>query len=317
MDQKVPERIHLGTSELMVSPLGVGTNTWGSLHKANPALRDTFEAALDLGINFFDTAEVYQLNGSELTLGQFLPAAKGRAQPGAGPIVETKIFPFPWRLSAKSLLPTLRASLDRLQLDCVDVYMIHFPLPPVSIEAWMDAFASAVEKGLVRAVGVSNYNAGQVKRAWAALEKRGVKLAVNQVEYNLLQRGPERNGLLSLCQSLGVTLIAYHPLASGLLTGKYASDDLPPVGRRSLEISRAAIIRVQPLVAVLRQIGETHGGKAPGQVATNWLMCKGALPIPGAKNLHQLQNNAGALGWRLSAGEVAILDTASGEIWWR
>jgi len=306
MDQTMPDRIPLGTSGLMVSPLGVGTNTWGSFHRADPALRDTFEAALDLGINFFDTAEVYQLNGSELTLGQFLPAARDRA-----PIIETKIFPFPWRLSAISLLPTLRASLKRLRLERVDVYLIHFPLPPVSIEAWMDALAGAVEKGLVRAVGVSNYNANQMKRAWAALEKRGIKLAVNQVEYNLLRRGPERKGLLSLCQSLGVTLIAYHPLASGLLTGKYTPDHLPPMGRHSLEVSRAEITRVQPLVALLRQIGEAHGGKTPGQVATNWLICKGALPIPGARNLQQFQSNAGALGWRLTAGEVSALDAVA------
>ena len=175
----------------------------------------------------------------------------------------------------------------------------------------MDAFAGAVEQGLVRAVGVSNYNAEQMKRAYSALEKRGIRLAVNQVEYNLLKREPEQNGLLALCQSLGVTLIAYHPLASGLLTGKYTRESLPPPGRRSLEISRAAIVRVQPLVATLKQIGEAHGGKMPGQVAINWLMCKGALPIPGVKNLKQLQSNAGALDWRLTPSEVAVLDAAA------
>ena len=309
MDQPAPERIRLGSSELMVSPLGVGTNTWGFILKANPALKDTFETALSLGINFFDTAEVYQFHGSELTLGQFLPAARGSHS--NSPVVETKIFPLPWRLSAKSLLPALRASLARLKMDDLDIYMIHFPLPPVSIEAWMDAFAGAVEQDLVRAVGVSNYNAEQMKRAYSALEKRGIRLAVNQVEYNLLKREPEQNGLLALCQSLGVTLIAYHPLASGLLTGKYTRESPPPSGRRSLEINRAAIVRVQPLVATLKQIGEAHAGKTPGQVAINWLMCKGALPIPGAKNLKQLQSNAGALGWRLAPSEVTSLDAAA------
>ena len=317
----MPEQMRLGASDLMVSPLGVGTNTWGYIDKANLALKDTFEAALDLGINFFDTAEVYQLYGSERTLGELLPAARNRsaAPPGSVlPVVETKIFPFPWRLSARRLLPALRASLRRLKLDCVDVYMIHFPLPPVSIEAWMDAFAGAVEQGLVRAVGVSNYSAEQMKRAYTALEKRGVKLAVNQVEYSLLRRAPERNGLLALCQSLGVTLIAYHPLASGVLTGKYTPDPaaaaspLPATAlRHQLSISRAEIDRARPLVVALRQIGGAHGGKTPGQVALNWVICKGALPIPGARNLQQLQGNAGALGWRLTPDEVATLDAAA------
>ncbi|HEX7434531.1 MAG TPA: aldo/keto reductase [Anaerolineaceae bacterium] len=304
MHELTPEYIPLGSSDIMVSRLGIGTNTWGSFGKADPAMKSAFDAAIDLGINFFDTAEIYQLNGSEMTLGQFLPGAHPKA------IVETKIFPLPWRLSAKRLLPALRASLARLNLERVDIYMIHFPLPPVSIEAWMDAFAGAVEMGLVRAVGVSNYNADQMKRAIAALGKRGIHLAVNQVEYSLVRRAPERDGLLDLCKEMGVTLIAYRPLASGLLTGKYTLEQMPPAGRRSLTVTRAEVARVQPVVGLLRQIGEAHGGKTPGQVALNWLIAKGALPIPGANNLAQMQSNAAALGWRLTSDEVAALDAA-------
>jgi aryl-alcohol dehydrogenase-like predicted oxidoreductase len=302
MNESNPDLIRLGASDVMVSPLGIGTNTWGSFRKPDPGLASTFTAALDLGINFFDTAEIYQLNGSEMTLGQFLPGAAGKA------VIETKIFPLPWRVSAKSLLPVLRASLKRLNLERVDVYMIHFPLPPVPIEAWMGAFADAVEAGLVRTVGVSNYNSEQVKRACDALAKRGIKLAVNQMEYNLLRRGIERDGLLALCKELNICLIAYRPLASGLLTGKYTLDTPLPTGRRSMIYNRAEIARALPVVMLLRQMGEAHGGKTPGQVALNWLICKGTLPIPGAKNVKQVQSNAGALGWRLNDDEIAMLD---------
>jgi aryl-alcohol dehydrogenase-like predicted oxidoreductase len=175
----------------------------------------------------------------------------------------------------------------------------------------MDEFAAAVELGLIGAVGVSNYSPDQMKRAAAALAKHGIHLAVNQVEYSLVRREPERSGLLGLCQEMNVTLIAYRPLASGLLTGKYTPGHMPPPGRRSLTVSRADVARVQPVVALLRQIGETHGGKTPGQVALNWLIAKGALPIPGAKNLAQMQSNAAALGWQLTQAEVAALDALS------
>jgi aryl-alcohol dehydrogenase-like predicted oxidoreductase len=174
----------------------------------------------------------------------------------------------------------------------------------------MDALVDALEAGLTRAVGVSNYSAAQMRRAHTALSRRGVALACNQVEYNLLQRSVERNGLLSLCRELGVTLVAYRPIASGLLSGKYTPDN-PPQDWRGLVYRRGTLAQIQPVVDRLRQIGEAHGGKTPSQVALNWLICKGALPIPGAKNVRQAQENAGALGWRLTDDEVAALDAAA------
>jgi aryl-alcohol dehydrogenase-like predicted oxidoreductase len=135
-------------------------------------------------------------------------------------------------------------------------------------------------------------------------------LACNQVGYSLLKRDVERNGLLDLCRELDVTLIAYQPLASGLLTGKYTAA-VRPGGYRRLIYSRGRLSQVQPLIALLRELGEAHGGKSPPQVALNWLICKGALPIPGAKSPRQAQENAGALDWRLSAEAIAALDEAS------
>jgi aryl-alcohol dehydrogenase-like predicted oxidoreductase len=303
MNQPVSDRISLGASGLSVSPIGVGTNRWGTNRQADPDLLPVFQAALEAGINLFDTAEIYSLGGSERTLGQFLPAAGPKA------VVTTKFLPLPWRLSKGSLTAALRGSLGRLQLKSVDLYLIHMPWPPVPVKTWMDGLADAVQAGLVRAVGVSNYSPEQTRLAQTALAERGVALACNQVEFSLLKRGPERNGLLKLCLQLGVALVAYRPVAGGLLAGKY-TPEAPPQGLRGLMAGRQDLIKAQQLVGLLRQMGEKHGGKTPSQVAINWVICKGALPIPGATQVKHIHDNAGAMGWRLSEDEVAALDGA-------
>jgi aryl-alcohol dehydrogenase-like predicted oxidoreductase len=223
--------------------------------------------------------------------------------------VATKFLPYPWRLGKDTLRKALAGSLARLRLQQVALYQIHWPLPPTPIETWMDALADAVDAGLTRVVGVSNYDAEQMRRAHDALARRGVPLASNQVQYNLLHRDPERTGLLKLCHELGVTLIAYSPLAKGLLTGKYTPEN-PPAGLRGRTVRANTLARIQPLIGLLAEIGGRYG-KTPSQVALNWIICKGAVPIPGAKNARQAQENAAALGWRLTAGEVAALDAAS------
>jgi aryl-alcohol dehydrogenase-like predicted oxidoreductase len=176
----------------------------------------------------------------------------------------------------------------------------------------MDGLADAVQAGLTRAVGVSNYNEQQMHRAHAALAKRGVPLSSNQVEYSLLKRGPERKGLLAACQELGVTLVAYRPLCSGLLSGKYTPEN-PPPARRGRSYTRAYLEKIAPLTALLREIALGHG-KTPSQAAINWIICKGALPIPGARSARHVEDNAAALGWMLNADEVAALDKASENI---
>lgn len=305
------ETITLGKTDLRISPLGVGTMAWGGgliwtygrtgYTKAD--LEDAFQASLAAGINLFDAAEVYGRGKAEEVLGGFIKAHQVRV------VVATKFMPFPWRLRRRDLWDALRRSLDRLGLPQIDLYQVHWPLPPVPIETWMDALADAVEAGVVRAVGVSNYNAEQMRRAHDALARRGIPLASNQVQYSLLARGPERSGLLAACRELGVTLIAYSPLAQGLLTGKYTPDN-PPSGLLGLLVSRRRLAQIQPLLTLLREFGEAHG-KTPAQVALNWLICKGAVPIPGAKTGRQAQENAGALGWRLTEAQVAALDAAS------
>jgi len=303
METAPVEMIEMGASGLQTSPLGIGTNRWGSNGKPEAELRSTFEAALDLGINLFDTAEIYGMGGSERTLGQFLPAAAHKA------VVTSKYAPLPWRSARKGLLPALKASLARLNLTRLNLYLVHWPLPPVRIETWMEAMSEAVESGLALAAGVSNFNPAQMRQAHAALAKHNIALACNQVDYSLLNRQPERSGLLEACRELGVTLVAYRPVHGGLLTGKYTAQNMPP-GPRGWRYSPGSLDRVQPLVDLLRQFGEAHGGKTPSQAALNWLICKGALPIPGAHSVKHVQENAGALGWRLSDEEVARLDAA-------
>jgi aryl-alcohol dehydrogenase-like predicted oxidoreductase len=221
-------------------------------------------------------------------------------------------MPFPWRLNRRSLLRALRGSLKRLGLAQVDLYQVHQPLPPVNVETWMAAMAEAVQAGLTRAVGVSNYDQSRMQRAFDALAREGVRLAGNQVEYSLVNRHVEKNGLLNKCLELGVRLIAYSPLGMGLLTGKYTVEN-PPQGIRAgvYNYNRRVIERMEPLMTAMKRIGSDHAGKTPAQVAINWVICKGALPIPGAKNVAQAEQNAGALDWRLTDEEVAALDAAA------
>lgn len=308
------ETVPLGATEVRVPRLGIGTWAWGDRlfwgygrGYTDADLQAAFETCLEAGIDFFDTAEIYGRGRSERLLGRFIRAA------GKPVLVATKFFPYPWRLWRGSLTRALLGSLERLGMGRVDLYQIHWPFPPLSIETWMAALADAVEAGLTRAVGVSNYNVQQMRRAHAALAQRGIPLASNQVEYSLLKRAPERSGLLAACRELNVTLIAYSPLAQGLLTGKYSPEN-PPPGVRGRRYSRARLAQIQPLVSLLREIGAGHGGKTPAQVAINWVICKGAVPIPGAKNPHQARENIGALGWRLSDEEVRALDEASADL---
>jgi aryl-alcohol dehydrogenase-like predicted oxidoreductase len=311
--QAEEDRIRLGSSDLYVSPLGIGTWAWGDRlfwgygrgEYSDDDLEAAFQASREAGINFFDTAEMYGRGRSEQLLGRFLRDS------GDDVVVATKFFPFPWRLRRADLPKALQASLERLGMERVDVYQIHWPFPPVPIWTWMAAMADVVEAGLVRAVGVSNYSPEQTRRAVAALGERGVRLISNQVEYSLLKRQPERNGLLQLCHDLNVTLIAYSPLGQGLLTGKYTPENPPSGMARRRRYPPQRLAAIQPLLGLMREIGQAHGGKTLPQVASNWVMCKGALPIPGAKNVDQARENAGALGWRLTDDEVAALDASS------
>jgi aryl-alcohol dehydrogenase-like predicted oxidoreductase len=308
----------LGRSGVQVPPLGLGVMTWGvatGLQRLMPAKtaygganaadeQAAFDASVAAGVNFFDTAAMYSGGGSERRLGEL---AQGKAV-----IVATKFPPSP--LSRTEEMPAaMDASLGRLRREAVDLYQHHFPARRVDIARLMGLMADAVEAGRVRAVGVSNYSAAQMRIAHEALARRGIPLASNQVQYSLLHRNPEVDGVLDACHELGVTLIAYQPLASGALTGKYL-DGPRPAGLRRLQptFRRSALELLRPVVELLKSIGDAYG-KTPGQVALRWLIDQegSVLPIPGAKNAQQAAHNSGALSFQLSPAEISQLDQAT------
>jgi aryl-alcohol dehydrogenase-like predicted oxidoreductase len=290
--------------------MGLGAWQWGDRmfwqygHGYGDAeVHQAFLASLNEGIRFIDTAEIYGHGRSERLLGQFL---KETDQPV---LIATKFLPFPWRLGKNSLVRALKGSLARLGVESVDLYQIHSPTPLMSVDTMMEGLAECVKRGLTRTVGVSNFSQSQMVAAYSALARHSIPLASNQVHYSLLTRTVEKNGTLARCKELGIRLIAYSPIEMGLLAGKY-SVDTPPPGARG-RMYTGLLPKIGPLLKLMTEIGQDRGGKSNVQVALNWVICKGALPIPGAKNADQAQENAGTLGWRLTDEEFARLDEIS------
>ena len=306
--------------ELNVVPLGVGAWAWGSTRLwgygkdyDRSDVGRAFRASMAEGVTLLDTAEMYGNGASERIIGEMLREGGFEGTP----VIATKFAPLPYRFSAKSLLEAVDKSLERLGIETIDLYQIHFLSPILKINGLMDALAEAVKAGKVRPVGVSNYGADQMQRAHDRLASHGVPLASNQVEYSLLQRAPETNGVLEASRDLGVTLIAYSPIAQGLLTGKYSPGDRPSglVRRMGRAFGERNLRKIEPVVNLLREIGEAHN-KQPVQVALNWLITqKNVLPIPGAKNERQARQNAGALGWEMAGDEAEKLELAT--LGWR
>lgn len=320
----VSETRPFGPPELGISiaPLGVGAWPWGSTwywgygkSYGEDDVRGAFRASLDAGVTMFDTAEVYGWGRSERILGRMVNESTSPHEPDESQLppafVATKYMPYPWRWRAGDVPRALRASLRRLGLERVDLYQIHWPVVPARprLGQWMEGLIRAHSEGLVTAVGVSNFDADLTRRAYEILSRAGIPLASNQLPYSLLDRHIEHEGLLDACKDLGVTVIAYSPIAEGLLTGKYTPDDRP-AGYRGWRL-RKKVVQVQPIVEALREIGERNEGKTPSQVALRWLIQKGSLPIPGAKTAQQATDNAGALGWSLTDADMAALDRVS------
>ncbi|GLI61887.1 hypothetical protein VaNZ11_004399 [Volvox africanus] len=319
------ELVPLGS--LKVSPMGLGTWSWGNRflwgydESQDPELQQLFNLVVSSGINIFDTADSYgtgRLNGkSELLLGKFLQEYPGSEQVRDGVHIATKFAAYPWRVLPGNVVAACRGSLNRLGLEQLSVGQLHWstanyqPLQELALQAGL---ADCYQQGLVREVGISNYGPEQLKKIHAALAKRGVPLASAQIQFSLLSWGTAQQDLKALCDDLGIVVIAYSPLALGLLSGKYSVEEggrLPDGPRGTL--FRQLLPEVQPLVRIVKEVAEKRG-KTPSQVAINWCMCKGTVPIPGAKDLAQARENLGALGWRLGAGEVAELDKAAANI---
>jgi aryl-alcohol dehydrogenase-like predicted oxidoreductase len=311
-----PDSYTLAGTDVTIPLLGVGTWAWGDrstwgmggydAELTTASIEGAWDTSIDAGVTLFDTAEIYGAGESERIIGALRERDPARA---SSVVLATKFMPSPWKLNVKAaLLKSLRASLRRLGVSCVELYQIHGPISLRSHAALADALAAARDAGLVKAVGVSNYSVKETRSMAAELDKRGLKLATNQIEFSLLRRLPETGGLLAACGELGVVALAYSPIGQGRLTGKYSTGH-PPPGKRNF--SNHPMEVVDAVVAELRTIGEKHGAKTPSQVALNWVIAKGAVPIPGAKSAAQAQENAGALGWRLDADDLAALDEAA------
>lgn len=310
------ESITLGKNGPSVTPLCLGTWAWGDKlfwnygnDYGSEQVEQAFYAACDAGITFFDTAEVYGLGLSEELLGQFMKKTDKQVQ------IATKFAPLPWRFSAQSVSDALTDSLKRLQVEQIALYQVHWPFAFfMSQETLMNALATEVERGRILAIGVSNYSQGQMQEAHQILARRGIPLAVNQVRYSLLTRQVENQGIITTAKKLGVTILAYSPLAQGLLTGKYTIDStINPTGARKIDprFSKENLQKIQPVISLLRTIGEKYN-RTPAQVALNWLIVQGnVIPISGVKTAEQVEQNAGALGWRLTDDEISQLDQIS------
>jgi len=292
----------LGASGISVSPLGTGTNRWRQ-GKNDESVFQAFHSLVDAGLNFFDTAEVYSFGKSELLLGACL---KRESRPV---VVATKFAPY--RLLRSQFMKALDASLSRLGRQTVDLYYVHFPYSPLSIGTLTDLMAQAVAAGKVRAVGVSNFSAKQMREAAARLGHHGIPLAANQVRYNLWHRQPEWNGVLDACRELDVALVAYRPFERGRLVpvtipGETSGSPSPTSGKGKMT-SREEHIQ-ETLLTIARQ-----RGKSVSQVALNWLLCRDihVIPIPGTTKASHAMENAGALEWQLSDDEFAAIDQAS------
>jgi aryl-alcohol dehydrogenase-like predicted oxidoreductase len=309
----------LGKSGIVVPALGVGVWSWGDkgiwgygTTHTRADISQAYKACLDVGLNFFDTAEIYAGGESERILGEC------SREDGRPIIIASKFAPLPNRFSASKLLDALDASLQRLGVSSIDLYQIHFPYTFLNKTALIDMMAKAYNAGKIRAIGVSNYNVKQMQKAQARLARYRIPLASNQVHYSLLHRKPENNGVLDACRELDVALIAYSPLQQGLLTGKYRVGQritMTGIRRFSRAYSTSSLNKIEPLIQIMETIGKERS-KTTAQVALNWLLTKDEhiIPIPGAKNLRQATDNAGAIGWRLGEEEFHQIDQASSRL---
>ena len=326
---------------MQVPRIGIGTIAWTADTPEDEArLGEVASSALSNGLTFFDTAERYGAKGSDLIpaslaamglpvdssyLGGDTESRLGQKWVGDKGVVATKFAPTPWRNDAQSVIDACKGSCERLGVESVDLLQIHMPdiiqpfkafgVTSANEEAHWDGLAECYHSGIAKNVGVSNYGPSLLKRAHAHLAKRGVPLASNQINLSLLFRKQGSLATLERCRELGVRVLAYFPLANGLLAGRYTPEALPPFPK-SLTMKKYVAgdaehpDGVTPLLAALQRVAARRGKTVP-QVAINWCVALGAIPIPGARNLKMARENAGAMGWRLTAEEVAELEAAS------
>ncbi|MEO0867236.1 MAG: aldo/keto reductase [Cyanobacteria bacterium J06642_11] len=298
--------------------MGCGTWAWGNRllwgydESMDTGLQQVFNHCVENGVTLFDTGDSYgtgKLNGqSEKLLGKFSQAYQGPNQDNI--CLATKLAAYPWRLTPGMMVNAGQASKQRMGR--LDIAQMHWPTAnyfPWQEVPLLDGLADLYEQGLVKGVGLSNYGPKRLRWVHKRFSERGIPITSLQVQYSLLSTFPVTElGLKEVCDELGIQMIAYSPLGLGLLTGKYGENTPKPKGLRRL-LFRQLLPGIQPLLDCLQEVAAERG-KTMAQIALNWCICQGTIPIPGAKNLTQAQQNTGALGWRLSSGELDELERA-------
>ena len=312
----------LGKSGIELSPLGLGCwqfsqgvglvgKVWDSLSQST--MTEIVKTALDQGVNWFDTAEVYGKGKSEQSLSAALSSLG--IKPGSV-VVATKWFPF-FR-SAGSLISTFPERERMLSPYPIDLLQIHMPTSFSSKEKQAMALVSLVKEKKVHSVGVSNFSAKDMRTVSRILEAEGLCLASNQVRYNLADRDIDKNGILEAAKELGISLIAYSPLAQGLLTGRFHSDPLAAkkvnaFRRIRNSLDEKGLARSRPLIEALQEIAAKHNA-TPAQVSLNWLVTfhgTAVVAIPGASKPSQAEDSFKALNFVLTKEELYALDEIS------
>lgn len=311
----------LGQTGIMVSPIGLGC--WQFSKQKNlagkfwPILEDKLiERIVSLsivgGINWFDTAEIYGGGESEKALSKALKAAG--EEPG-DVIVATKWWPM-FRF-ASNITKTINKRISLLDPYPVDLYQVHQPWSFSGENREMEKMAELVSMKLIKAVGVSNFSAQKMENSWKVLQKFGIPLATNQVRYNLLDRKIESNGVMDRAKKLGISIIAYSPLAQGIVTGKY--HDNPHLSknagirRYSPQFKAAGLEKSRPVVALLKELAIKYNVTA-AQVALNWIIQYNGdmvVAIPGATKETHVKENLGALTFMISDEDMISLDKVS------
>ncbi|MEH1859592.1 MAG: aldo/keto reductase [Nostoc sp.] len=322
--------------KLSLPSMGCGTWAWGNQllwgydESMDEQLQAVFNLCVSNGVTLFDTGDSYgtgRLNGrSESLLGRFNQEYVGSGKENI--CIATKLAAYPWRWTRQSMVRACQSSAQRLgrNVDLVQMHWSTANYAPWQEEGLLDGLADLYEQGLVKGVGLSNYGPKRLQRVQKKFAQRGVPITTVQVQYSLLSTYPVTQlKLKDLCDELDIKLIAYSPLALGLLTGKYSEQGPLPKGIRGLLFKqilsgmrrgvRAASCREaasasKSLLECLREVAQFRN-KTMSQVAINWCICKGTIPIPGAKSVEQARENLGALGWQLDAGEIAELDKAA------
>ncbi len=313
----------VNNTKLNLPSMGCGTWAWGNRllwgysESFDPELQAVFNLCVSRGVTLFDTGDSYgtgKLKGqSEVLLGRFTQAYSGVNQDQI--CIATKLAAYPWRLTRNSMVSACQKSAQRLgrRVDLVQMHWSTANYAPWQEKPLLLGLGDLYAQGLVQGVGLSNYGPQRLKKVYPLFAERGIPLATLQVQYSLLSTAPVTGlGLKEVCDQLGIRLIAYSPLVLGLLTGKYGEGKAFPPGIRGF-LFRQLLPKIQPLLGCLQAIA-TERNKTMAQVALNWCICKGTIPIPGAKTVQQAEENLGALGWFLEAGEVAELDQAATQV---